>query len=254
MAEPNDPITPPAPSGDKPAAISKTTLPIAGLQVDIYGLAELPATATSISCLWLHHPRLGSKERMTSIADETVSAFNNSNKNNAARGLIAVAFDQRNHGTRLTSEISNHAWRQGNATHAQDMFGIVSGTAVDTVHLIDVLEGYIFGAGDGPGAASPAAGSPRRSIDSHLALGVSLGGHSAWQLLFAEPRVTAGIIVIGCPDYMSMSYFFFFFLLLCLKLSKTGWDGLGLYGNEAREAWWLNAFLFQEIISFADDI
>lgn len=33
-------------------------------------------------------------------------------------------------------------------------------------------------------------------------LGVSLGGHAAWQVLFNEPRVTAAVVIIGCPDYM----------------------------------------------------
>lgn len=80
------------------------------------------------------------------------------------------------------------------------MFGIVSGTVLDTIHLLDVLEGYLFGAGDGPGASSS---GETRQIDSNLVFGVSLGGHSAWQLLFADHRVTAGVAVIGCPDYMS---------------------------------------------------
>ncbi|GAP84595.2 putative N -aminopropylagmatine ureohydrolase [Rosellinia necatrix] len=197
MADTNNPMTAPASA----PAVSKSTLSIAGLQVDVYGLAELPAAATSVTCLWLHHPRLRRKEDMAYVADEMVSAFSTSASAGASRGLIAVAFDQRNHGSRLASRTANDAWRQGNPTHAQDMFGIVSGTVADTVHLLDVLEGYLFGAGGGPGA-SP-AGATRR-IDSNLVLGVSLGGHSAWQLLFAEPRVTAGVIVIGCPDYMNM--------------------------------------------------
>ncbi|KAJ2985319.1 hypothetical protein NUW58_g5601 [Xylaria curta] len=137
---------------------------------------------------------------MAYVADEILSAFNVF-PSTATRGLIAVAFDQRNHGSRLVSSVANDAWRQGNDTHAQDMFGIVSGTVLDTIHLLDVLEGYLFGAGDGPGA-SPTG--EHRHIDSNMVLGVSLGGHSAWQLLFAEPRVTAGVIVIGCPDYMNM--------------------------------------------------
>ena len=44
-----------------------------------------------------------------------------------------------------------------------------------------------------------------REIDHHLALGVSLGGHSIWQLMFADERIRAGIAVIGCPDFMSRS-------------------------------------------------
>ncbi|KAI0967401.1 hypothetical protein F4678DRAFT_252227 [Xylaria arbuscula] len=195
MAETNNPMT--AQSSSSPS-VSKTTLPIAGLQVDVYGLAELPPAATEISCLWLHHPRLRRKEDMANIAEKVLSAFHSASSSTSTRGLIAVAFDQRNHGSRLISAVANDAWRQGNATHAQDMFGVVSGTVADTTHLIDVLEGYLFA-----GETSNDNNSSRH-IDSNLVLGVSLGGHSAWQLLFTDPRVTAGVIVIGCPDYMNL--------------------------------------------------
>ncbi len=39
-------------------------------------------------------------------------------------GLVAVTFDQRNHGTREVDPLSNEAWRSGNKQHAQDMFSI----------------------------------------------------------------------------------------------------------------------------------
>ena len=92
-----------------------------------------------------------------------------------------------------------------------------SGMVVDTSHLMDAIEGYLFGNGHGPGVVSSSSSSsssspssqqqqqqpPREVIDQHLVLGVSLGGHSTWQIMFADPRVTAGVVVIGCPDYMS---------------------------------------------------
>ncbi|RYP07337.1 hypothetical protein DL764_002553 [Monosporascus ibericus] len=202
-----------ASTGIPASDVSKHTLQIAGLQTDIYGLSELPATATSVSCLWLHHPRLQRKEGMADTAHEVLSKYHyqrqkHNREDGAAaltnRGLIAVAFDQRNHGTRLVDPLGNESWSQGNRTHAQDMFATVSGMVNDTVHLIDVLEGYLFGAGDGPGALAGDGVSGKRRIDQHLVLGVSLGGHSAWELIFAEPRVTAGVMVIGCPDYMGL--------------------------------------------------
>jgi hypothetical protein len=49
------------------------------------------------------------------------SSTENQNQNSKV-GLIAVSFDQRNHGTRMADEASNGAWREGNKTHAQDMF------------------------------------------------------------------------------------------------------------------------------------
>lgn len=77
------------------------------------------------------------------------------------------------------------------------MFGLVTGTVMDTINLMDLLESHLFGAND-----HILSDSGRRRIDHNMVLGISLGGHSAWQLLFADPRVTAGVIVIGCPDYM----------------------------------------------------
>ncbi|KAI0018744.1 hypothetical protein F4780DRAFT_502358 [Xylariomycetidae sp. FL0641] len=198
MAETNNPM-----AGTSDATtISKTTLPIAGLLVDVYGLSELPPSGP-VSCLWLHHPRLRKREDMAATAEAVLSAYHHSSSSsscsssssagssNSGRGLLAVAFDQRNHGSRRVDKLANRAWRDGNPRHAQDMFATVSGTVADTRHLMDLLDAYVFPAG-------------ARAVDQHLVLGVSLGGHSAWQLMFAEPRVAAGVMVIGCPDYMNV--------------------------------------------------
>lgn len=68
--------------------------------------------------------------------------------------------------------------------------GIISGTVVDTRLLIDALPGYLF----------LESGPSPPTFDQHICLGISLGGHSTWQALFAEPRITAGVSIIGCPD------------------------------------------------------
>lgn len=73
---------------------------------------------------------------MGDIAARCVGAWNDHNANNkkgggAGRGLIALAFDQRNHGSRLIDEKANLAWRQGNEMHAQDMYGVIAGTVAD---------------------------------------------------------------------------------------------------------------------------
>lgn len=99
--------------------------------------------------------------------------------------------DQRNHGTREVDPLANQSWNKGNPHHAQDMVGIISGTVVDTQLLIDALPAYLFL----ESCPSPPA------FDQHICLGVSLGGHSTWQALFAEPRITAGVSIIGCPDF-----------------------------------------------------
>ncbi|KAB5572599.1 hypothetical protein GE09DRAFT_1269574 [Coniochaeta sp. 2T2.1] len=184
-------------SSPPPTSISLLTLPITGLLVDIYGLANLPATANSISCLWLHHPRSRRKEDMASFARAAVSAFNSSpsSQRNPDKGLIALVYDQRNHGSRLVDEKSNGAWREGNERHAQDMFGVIAGGVGDQEGLIGAVGGYLFCDEEDGGEEK------RRKIEQHLVLGVSLGGHSVWQSMFLDERIRAGVAVIGCPDF-----------------------------------------------------
>ncbi|KAF3058561.1 hypothetical protein GL218_05278 [Daldinia childiae] len=189
MAETSNPAPGAVPS------VSRVTLTVSGLQVDVYGLTELPATAAKVSCLWLHHGRLRKKEDMIPFANQFLSAYHE--KSEPTRGLIAVALDQRNHGSRLVDRRANESWVDGNETHAQDMFGLVTGTVMDTINLMDLIESHLFSTDK-----HVLSDGGRRRIDHNIVLGISLGGHSAWQLLFADPRVTAGVVVIGCPDYM----------------------------------------------------
>jgi len=41
-------------------------------------------------------------------------------------------------------------------------------------------------------------------VAEHIAGGVSLGGHATWVLLATEPRIRAGLVIIGCPDYVRL--------------------------------------------------
>ena len=68
---------------------------------------------------------------------------------------------------------------------------IADGTARDTSLLIDFLPAYVFPTND-------------HKITSHLVLGISLGGHAAWHCLLQDPRIIAGVVVIGCPDYVRL--------------------------------------------------
>ncbi|KAH7350815.1 hypothetical protein BKA65DRAFT_426173 [Rhexocercosporidium sp. MPI-PUGE-AT-0058] len=172
--------------------VSSKTFCIAGISTDVFGLDELSPASKSLSCLWLLHPRLQAKEIMASVAASCINDWNQRPSSERNVGLIAVAFDQRNHGGRKVHDLANESWREGNETHAQDMFSIYHGTALDTSLLIDHLGSYIFHGPDYP------------SITQHMVMGISLGGHSAWQVLFNEPRVTAGIVIIGCPDYINL--------------------------------------------------
>ncbi|KAK1995739.1 hypothetical protein LX36DRAFT_712914 [Colletotrichum falcatum] len=205
MASTNNPMGISTPPPD----VSKTTLPMSGLLCDVYGLEELvKRRASAVSCLWLHHPRLRAKEDMGDFASRVIARWEEMSSSaggnggggggGGSRALIAVAFDQQNHGTRTVSPTASDSWREGNATHALDMWAMVSGMVGDTTALIDVVEGYLKLELARRGA------DEEWKMDQHLVLGVSLGGHSAWQTMFREDRVSAGVIIIGCPDYMGL--------------------------------------------------
>src|SRR5947208_2406316 len=122
-------------SGTSSRPISSQTLTIAGILTTSYGLSELPESTTTVSCLWLLHPRLQNQSTMAPIAAQTIHAWNSTSartKSAQHKGLIAISFDQRNHGSREVDKLANEAWRQGNPRHAQDMFSSYHGTAMDT--------------------------------------------------------------------------------------------------------------------------
>jgi hypothetical protein len=105
-----------------PPPISPKTFHIAGILTTVYGLEELSQGCKSVSCLWLLHPRLATKQVMESVASTSISDWNQRRSSDRNVGLIAVAFDQRNHGSREVTSLANEAWKGGNPTHAQDMF------------------------------------------------------------------------------------------------------------------------------------
>ncbi|KAK3062513.1 hypothetical protein LTS18_003914 [Coniosporium uncinatum] len=132
---------------------------------------------------------------MAPIAAHTITAWNKriseGRAGKSSKGLIAVAFDQRNHGSREVDKLANEAWRQGNERHAIDMYSVYQGTAMDTSLLINHLESYTF---------------PTHTyrITTHLVLGISLGAHAAWHCLLQDPRISAAAIIVGCPDYTAL--------------------------------------------------
>ncbi|KAE9964100.1 hypothetical protein BLS_008648 [Venturia inaequalis] len=170
-------------------SISTTVYPIAGILTTVYGLSELPANCSELSCLWLLHPRLQTQASMAPLAAQSIHNWN-SRRAKSGKGLIAISFDQRNHGSRLVDAMANQAWRQGNERHAQDMFSCYQGTSQDCSLLLTHLPSYL----------------PQSLPQSkeHLVLGISLGGHAAWHCLLAEQRITAGVVIIGCPDYQRL--------------------------------------------------
>ncbi|MCJ1437182.1 hypothetical protein MMC27_006567 [Xylographa pallens] len=175
-----------------PARLSKKTYVIAGILCTVYGYDELLPETTDVACLWLLNPRLQTQACMEPVAFSAINHWNQRLEQKQDRhefqGLIAISFDQRNHGSREIEPLANQSWNAGNGKHAQDMFSIFHGTALDTSQLITYLPSYIFP-------------SSERHISSNLVLGISLGGHAAWHCVFHEPRITTAIVIIGCPDY-----------------------------------------------------
>src|ERR1035438_7373892 len=85
---------------ESPAPISSKTFHIAGILTIVHGLEELSPSCKSISVLWLLHPRLSNKDAMASTANKCINDWNQRASSDGRIGLIAVAFDQRNHSSR----------------------------------------------------------------------------------------------------------------------------------------------------------
>ena len=182
----------------KHTSVSQKHFVISGLAVIVYGLDELPSVrhTNRVKALWLLHPRLSNKDRMTPIATKIIHEWNaqlhrHHPKESDKPGLIAVAFDQRNHGSRLVDESVNEAWISGNPRHAQDMYSIYQGTASDMSQLIDFLPAYLFP-------------TVEMTVVDHMVLGVSLGGHAAWHAVLHDKRVSTAVVVVGCCDYVRL--------------------------------------------------
>ncbi|PON24283.1 hypothetical protein TGAM01_v206971 [Trichoderma gamsii] len=190
-----------------PPDVSVTTMPMAGLLVDVYGLQELPASAAPTTCLWLLHPRTRNRAAMNDIARRAVHSWNQKGQ---ARGLVALAFDMPNHGTRMVSAKANLAWDEGegNENHGIDMFGLVKGGMRTMSGLMDQVGSYLG-----------------RKVDAHVCLGWSLGGHAVWQAWFGEERIDAAVAIVGCPDLMNM-------MASRAELSKLDCGGTGFLGSK----------------------
>lgn len=206
--------------------VHKVTLPhVAGMPVHLHflaantttapaaGLAALAAEGRPLAVAFLLHGRLGDCEALDSTAAALVQRCAGVDDTRQRRNLVVVTLDHRNHGHRRVRDLakfvlpahtctppSSHthslvcvlcseSWRAGNETHAQDMFSIQYGTAQDVSLLISLLPAYL-----------PAA----LRVELWACVGVSLGGHSAWLALLHDPRITVGVPIIGCCDYLCL--------------------------------------------------
>ncbi|KAI9891514.1 MAG: hypothetical protein M1814_002637 [Vezdaea aestivalis] len=173
-----------------PPATSKVCLFIGGVHVYIYGLQELKPGIKSLTCLWLLHPRQQTYECMTPLAHHIIHKCTE-NSQGEGRGLIAASFDLRNHGERLIDAVANESWKTRDPNHAQNMFSIIQGSTLDMKMLVENLATYL-------------APYSVPSVLAHMVLGVSLGGHVAWQCLANIPEIQVGIPIIGCCDFAAL--------------------------------------------------
>jgi pimeloyl-ACP methyl ester carboxylesterase len=157
---------------------------IGGILLTVYGLEELPSNKDNVTCLWLLHGRGDTQDSMSFIAAAMIRAWNKK-RQEGEKSLICVSFDQRNHGSRMIDNRANESWNGGNPTHGPDMYTLFTGTAQDVSQLISHLPAYLL----------------FRPVD-HICGGVSLGGHATWHCVLHDSRISSGMIIIGCCDYV----------------------------------------------------
>jgi len=167
----------------------KQTTVVAGLDVQIYTEKKFAASTKPILALFALHGRGGSSET-GSVQDLILGLVDAAEKHEGEKDLMVVAFDHRNHGTRLRNQAANLGFKE-NPNHGHDMWTIQTGTAQDVSFLIDYLEAHLFPAGE-------------RTIVEWGVAGISLGGHSTWIAAAEDPRVKLAIPIIGCPDYLKL--------------------------------------------------
>jgi pimeloyl-ACP methyl ester carboxylesterase len=99
----------------------------------------------------------------------------------AARGIIAISLEQRNHGRRIVDVRRN--LRQSHPGFYTDLFGICVGTAHDVRLIIDLLDSAM-------GIQTDRIGM----------MGTSLGGYTTLMTMALDPRICVGAPVVGMAD------------------------------------------------------
>ncbi|KAF8806085.1 alpha/beta-hydrolase [Phlegmacium glaucopus] len=167
--------------------MSKESHLIGGIQTNVYKASNIQPR--SVAILFLLHGRHGSAGDVDPVARRILAK----NTGDEQQQLWIVTLDHRNHGQRLLDAKANNAWTEtvSNNLHAMDMYSIQTGTAQDVSFLIDFIPAYFFPHDD-------------CKVDTWGVAGISLGGHSTWIALSTDPRITLGIPIIGCPNYIEL--------------------------------------------------
>ncbi|KAF9067221.1 Alpha/Beta hydrolase protein [Rhodocollybia butyracea] len=176
------------------SSFNKDTYLVGGFPVWVYSSATSEPSSKPLFILFFLHGRGGKADDLEpniKIIFENIA----SSAKVLDKDLLVVTLDHRNHGGRLIDEKANFGWDEdetkSNPRHAIDMYAIQEGSMRDVSFLIDYLPAYLFPESE-------------RKISGWGLAGVSLGGHSTWESLTKEPRITVGVPIIGCPDYLKL--------------------------------------------------
>lgn len=200
-----------------PKQFSKQKYLIGGIDVYVYNSDvleqyikdhESKATTTTekidqipINVMYLIHGRGEDYKSTESAANYTLSKVYSGRKLEVP--LICVAFDSRNHGSRLVNKKNNGAWSEGNDTHALDMLSSIEGTIADLKLVMDYLPGYL----NLEHFLSPRTKKIHgtKIIHKNILSGYSMGGHTIIRFANLYPD-SVDILnpVIGCPDLTSL--------------------------------------------------
>jgi len=172
------------------------TLTVAGLNLDVYSESDATHSTSEVVVLFLLHGRTQSAKHVQWVAESLLDQVAEKRKGSSRSvpGLVVVAFDHRNHGSRTVDPLANGGWSEWglkNERHAIDMYSIFVGTSRDVSFLIDFLPSYLHP-------------EKEKTVSQWLVAGISLGGHSTWVSLRTEPRIRLGVPIIGCADYLKL--------------------------------------------------
>lgn len=173
------------------------TILAAGIEVDVWESSATHLSELPVAVLFILHGRFNSRKGVEKIAERMISLQSEPTRDHQwTKELVVVTFDHRNHGSRLVDRQANCGWNladssRHNDRHALDMYSIQSGTASDVSLLIDFLPSYLYP-------------SNERPISLWAISGFSLGGHSTWIALKNDSRLTVGVPIVGCPDYLQL--------------------------------------------------
>jgi len=147
---------------------------VGGIQLWIFGKPKIE-DPDGFSVVFVCHGRMGTAQTTFEICERI----------SQKKALISIAFDQRNHGTRVVDKAKNGGWES--PTHVIDMYSTQLGTTHDISYLIDLLPAVLG----------------KRPL-SYGVVGVSLGGHVTLLSMANEKRVNFGVSIIGCGDYLAL--------------------------------------------------